>query len=164
MDARLVRIDRPERARPVDSRWSAAGDVVSLSDGFPVLACNTASLDDLNSRLVDGPGIDRFRANIVVDGVAPWEEETWTSMWFGEVAFVATKPCSRCSVIIDQVHGRPSRNSDALRLLATINPDAKGCPAFGRNLIPRSGGEVRIGDVVTARKAATAAEASSSRG
>lgn len=41
-----------------------------------------ASLDDLNARLDDSIEVPmhRFRPNIVLNGIAPWEEDTWSKL------------------------------------------------------------------------------------
>ena len=40
--------------------------------GFPILVIARASLDELNSRLPKPLPMERFRPNLVIDGVAPW--------------------------------------------------------------------------------------------
>ena len=40
--------------------------------------------------------MDRFRANIVVAGAAPWAEDAWGGLRVGELEFSSVKPCGRC--------------------------------------------------------------------
>ena len=48
---------------------------VSFADGFPILVCNSASLEHLNSRMPEKIPMERFRPNIVIDGLEPFEED-----------------------------------------------------------------------------------------
>ena len=68
----------PDTIRQVDRDYARDGDQVGFADGYPVLIASLDSLADLNTRLpnhIGAVGIDRFRANIVVSGAAPWAEE-----------------------------------------------------------------------------------------
>jgi uncharacterized protein len=38
----------------------------------------------------------RFRPNLVVEGAAPFAEDTWERLRIGEVTFRQTEPCDRC--------------------------------------------------------------------
>lgn len=99
-----VRSVNPEFARH-------ASDQVGFADGYPYLLGSEASLADLNARLPVGAGplpMNRFRANIVIDGEAdqPYAEDTWKDIRIGDMRFGLTKPCVRCSVpTIDQATG-----------------------------------------------------------
>ena len=48
---------------------------------------------------------DRWRANIVVEGAQPWEEDLWQQISIsdgsdGVVQLVSVRPCDRCKVLI----------------------------------------------------------------
>ena len=133
-------------ARQVDLRYAEPDDRVAFADGFPFLLISQASVDDLNSRLDEGVPVDRFRANIIVDGCAPHAEDGWSTVTIGEVDFRVAKPCARCVVITtDQLDG--TRSAEPLRTLAsyrTIN----GKVLFGQNLVHRGPGTLRVGDKV----------------
>ena len=51
---------------------------VSLTDGYPILIANEASLEVVNHRLKEKQKntipMSRFRPNIVVEGMKPWAE------------------------------------------------------------------------------------------
>ncbi|MBR1221531.1 MOSC domain-containing protein [Bradyrhizobium sp. U87765 SZCCT0131] len=148
-DYRLVYMESPGTARPVDPRFGIATDRVSFADEFPLLLVNKASLDDLNARLEHPVDIRRFRANVVVEDAAAWAEDGWRALEFGGVRFRVAKPCSRCAVItIDQEQGRRSRDNEPLRTLATFRRNARGEVIFGQYLIPDGSGRIRTGDAV----------------
>ena len=148
---RLVHMPDPERARPVDPDFSDAGDTVTFADGFPLLVTTLASLGDLETRLGRGVGMDRFRANLVVEGAEPWAEDGWRQLAVGGVRFEGRKDCARCAVTtVDQETGERSPETEPLRTLASFRRKAQGRIIFGMNLIPRAGGRIAIGDRVAA--------------
>jgi uncharacterized protein YcbX len=103
---RLVRFD-PEHRRPSSSQWTGGAEALNqFSDGFPLLVASTASLDHLNARLSaagHGPvGIERFRPNIVLEGIEAHDEDRVDVLRIaadeGEVVLRIVKPCSRCPI------------------------------------------------------------------
>ena len=148
---RLVHMAEPATARRVDPAFSAATDHVSFADGFPLLVTNMASLDDLNGRLGRPVGMDRFRANVVVEGARAWEEDGWAVLRIGGVRFLGPQDCARCAVpTIDQDTGVKSDDDEPLRTLASFRRKAAGRIIFGQNLIPCGGGRIAVGDTLTA--------------
>lgn len=146
---RLVHMAEPATARPVDPAFSEPSDRVSFADGFPVLLTNTASLDDLNGRLGLPVGMDRFRANVVVEGAPAWAEDGWTRLRIGGVAFLGAKDCARCAVpTVDQDTGVRAADNEPLRTLASFRRKAGGRIIFGMNLIPRGRGRISVGDAL----------------
>ncbi len=72
---RLVRFD-PATPRECSPEWTpGARAVTEFSDGFPMLVISRASLADLNSRLPKALPMERFRPNIVIDGVDAYDED-----------------------------------------------------------------------------------------
>jgi uncharacterized protein YcbX len=103
---RLVRFD-PAHQRLSDPKWTGAVTAENaFADGFPLLVANSASLADLNARLTArgaAPvGMDRFRPNLVLDGLQPWDEDHIDEIAFstdeGPVRLKLVKPCVRCSI------------------------------------------------------------------
>jgi uncharacterized protein YcbX len=103
---RLVRFD-PDQKRLSEKRWTGAIDAENaFADGFPLLVVNLASLADLNARLAErgaAPvGIERFRPNLVLDGVPAWDEDHLDAITIeaegGAVVVKLVKPCVRCSI------------------------------------------------------------------
>lgn len=76
--------------------------LVGFADGFPLLITNQASLEDLNHHLAarDHPpiGMNRFRPNIVIQGLAAYEEDYVSHLQLGDLTFALVKRCTRCSM------------------------------------------------------------------
>jgi uncharacterized protein YcbX len=136
-----------ENTRPVDPDYAFAPDnKTSLSDGYPVLIMGQSSLDDLNARLEDRVGVDRFRPNIVFEGGIPYEEDTLKRFMIGSVAMEGVKPCGRCVMTtIDQQTGAGGKEP-----LATLSTYRKvgNKVLFGQNVIPVSEGFISVGDEI----------------
>jgi len=109
-NVRLLRFDETS-FRKLDPEW--IGDTkatAAFSDVLPFLVVNTASLDALNKMRADRGmppcTIDRFRANIVLNGLEAWAEDEIPALQIGEIKIDLTRPCSRCRVpSIDQQTG-----------------------------------------------------------
>ncbi|MEW6338752.1 MAG: MOSC domain-containing protein [Acidobacteriota bacterium] len=143
--ARLVRLPSGTR-RCVDPRRARPGDQVGFADGYPFLLVSEGSLDELNRRLARPVGIDRFRANIVIEGCLPHEEDEWSEVRIGGIDFRVVKPCARCVVVTtDQRSGE--RDPEPLRAMSSYR-SAEGKVLFGQNLIHDGRGPVRVGDAV----------------
>lgn len=101
---RLVRFD-PSRQRPSSAEWTQGIEALNqFSDGFPFLVISQASLDDLNSRLAAPLPMNRFRPNIVVDGLPAYGEDDVYEFRSDAVALRVVKPCARCAITTtDQV-------------------------------------------------------------
>ena len=149
-DARLVWMPDDAR-RLVDERFAHDGEITSFSDGFPFLVLGRSSVDDLNARIEAGGGqsvgAERFRANFIVDGAPPYDEDTWARFRIGDCEFEAVKPCSRCPIpTLDQTTGE-RQGPEPLRTLATYR--RVGDKAFlAQNALARRLGTVRVGDEV----------------
>jgi hypothetical protein len=141
---RLVRFHH-DVVRPTSVKWT--GGVPSqtrFADGYPLLLIGQASLDDLNLRLkAVGRApltMDRFRPNLVVDGLEAFEEDYLASLSAGPVGIRPVKPCARCPIpSIDQATGVPG--PDPLDILQTYraNPRLDGAVCMGMNCIVSSG-------------------------
>lgn len=146
----LVKMPQPS-VRQVDPTYALPGDRVGFADAFPFLLISQASLDDLNERLsargeAELP-MNRFRPNLVVDGVEAFAEDGWRRIRIGGVEFRVCKPCARCAITtVDQASAATGR--EPLRTLASYRR-VGGKVMFGQNLIHDSPGELRLGDAVT---------------
>ncbi|MFI8189326.1 MOSC domain-containing protein [Streptomyces sp. NPDC085946] len=151
---RLVHLDDPAVRRPVDPEYALPGETVSFADGYPLLLTSVASLDALNSLIAQGGHaqegpvpMNRFRPNVVVAGTAAWAEDDWTRVTVGEVAFRVAKPCGRC-VVTTTDQGTAERGREPLLTLGRHRRRGSKL-LFGQNLVPLSGGTIRVGDPVT---------------
>ncbi len=150
LDVRLVWMP-DEARREVDPNYALQAEITSFADGFPFLVVSRASVDDLNERIAQNGGemvgAGRFRANFLVAGAAPYEEDSWARFRIGECEFEVVKPCSRCVIpTLDQTTGE--RTSDEpLRTLSTYRR-VNGRILLAQNALPRRLGRVRVGDQV----------------
>ncbi len=146
------RLERPVRLvympatshRPTDEKF--ASGLNSFSDGFPYLIISQASLDDLNGRLTDRVGMERFRPNLVIAGGTAFQEDAWRRIHIGAARFDLVKPCARCVITTtDQLTGE--RGKEPLRTLATYRSIGNKV-MFGMNAVGDLQGELRVGDTV----------------
>ena len=152
---RLVRFD-PDSQRMASKKWTGGRAVPTrFSDGYPILLTSQASLDDLNQKLRaqgrDALPMNRFRPNIVIDGVEAFEEDYAETLSTAKIRLQPVKPCPRCPIpSIDQATGKPG--PDPLDILQSyrINPKVDGGITFGMNTILLEGeGEImRVGEEI----------------
>jgi len=90
----------------------------------------------------------RFRSNVAIDGLAPWEEQTWVGrkIRVGSVEFDVVKPKTRCLA----THANPQTGERDLPILTTLTQKfSQENPTFAVAMLPSSrGGEIRLGDKV----------------
>jgi uncharacterized protein len=148
--ARLLRVTDASAEQIV--RGSAGSADFARPDMSPVLIISEASLTDLNSRLDTPVKMNRFRPNIVVSGIAAYEEETWSEVTIGGVKFVASsEPCGRCSLInIDQERGEKA-GKEPLKTLARYRRSQAGPVIFGKYMVPVNVGVINLHDEVSSR-------------
>lgn len=150
-EVRLVRL--PEhRRRPARGPGAREGDEVSFADSLPALLVNLASVRELEARVGEPLGAERFRPNLVVEGTPPFAEDAWREIRIGGaggVRFEVARPCPRCGLVTaDPETGRIHPRGEPLRTLATFRRGPSGEVFFGQNLIPRSLGMLRVGDPI----------------
>jgi uncharacterized protein len=144
--ARLVHM-HDDTVRPVDPRFANGTERVSFADGFPFLLISEGSLHTLNEKLATPLPMNRFRPNLVVDGVEPHAEDGWTRIQIGEITLDVVKPCARCvTTTVDQATAE--RSKEPLRTLATYRKVGSEV-MFGQNVIHRTTGRLQVGDRVT---------------
>ena len=138
--ANEVRSCDPQRAQP--------GDQTRFADGFPLLIISEASLADLNARLENPVGMDRFRPNIVVNGCAAFAEDKWRKIEVNGLPLRIVDRCARCSVpTVDQMTGTLS-GPEPIHTLSSYR-EQDGEVFFGVNAVPDRTGTISIGDTVT---------------
>lgn len=137
--ARLVR-SPPDSARRADPRY--AGEIpapIAFPDGFPLLVCNRASLDDLNGHLPQPVPMDRFRPNVVVAGLPAFAEDRIERLHAGAVTLRLVKPCTRCVIpSIDQITGLPGSDPSPVLRARRFDRALRGV-TFGENAVIEAG-------------------------
>lgn len=157
---RLVRF-RENVVRSTSTTWTGGVPAETrFADGYPLLAVGEASLADLNARLLaagrDAVPMNRFRANLVIDGIDAFEEDYMATFTAGDAVIAPVKPCSRCPVpSIDQATGVPG--PDLLDILGTYRANARldGAICFGMNCIVTAGegAQLQVGQQIDAELA-----------
>lgn len=155
--ARLVRFDdRAKRAS--DPRRTGGIEALNrFSDGYPLLLIARATLADFNRRWTQAGHaplpMDRFRPNVVLDGVGPYEEDHLASLEHADFALRPVKACARCSIpSVDQATG--AVGPAPLELLATYRFDAglQGATLGQNAVLARGlGATLRIGEQLAER-------------
>jgi len=136
---RLVRV-APDMARAANVKFAGTTPApLGFVDGYPLLVCNRASLEDLNRRLPRPIPIERFRPNIVLGGLPAWAEDRIDTLLMGEVTVRLVKPCTRCSIPSrDPCTGEPA--TDPLPALRKFRFDRELLGVtFGENAVIERG-------------------------
>ena len=146
---RLARFDPAER-RLASKQWTGEFEAeTAFTDGFPLLVTSTASLAELNRRLVaaghDAVSMQRFRPNLVLDGVLDAHGEDFIDELSldspdGPVLLKLVKPCGRCTIPDVDPASALQGHAIADTLAAyRAEPRIGGGLAFGMNAIIVSG-------------------------
>jgi uncharacterized protein YcbX len=145
---RLVSV-APETHNRIDAQFSPRADAeTAFTDGYPIMAALQESLDDLNTRLERPVPMERFRPSVVVSGATAWSEDDWRLIRFGDLVCDVVKPCARCVVTTtDQLTGERNERQEPLRTLATFRTISGLGAIFGQNVVPRSTGMLRVGEL-----------------
>jgi uncharacterized protein YcbX len=140
----------PEATRRLSNpRHAGEGRLVGFADGYAFLVVSEASLEALNARLARPVPMDRFRANIVVKGAAPFEEDGWEAFAAGSAVLRMAKPCGRCQVTTtDQATGEVT-GPEPLATLSAWRDSPEFGARFGMNAVTVRAGALRVGDAVT---------------
>ncbi|GAB3462074.1 MOSC N-terminal beta barrel domain-containing protein [Massilia terrae] len=141
---RLVRFRR-DVVRPTSTKWTGGVPAdTRFADGYPLLLIGAASLADLNRRLAAAGRaplpMDRFRPNLVVDGIDAYEEDFLASLAADGLVLKPVKPCARCPIpSIDQATGSAGPDPLDIMLSYRANPRMDGAVCFGMNCIVVAG-------------------------
>jgi uncharacterized protein YcbX len=123
--------------------------ITEFSDGFPILVISRASLAELNSRLPKSLPMERFRPNVVIDGVEAYGEDRIHELRVGEVTLRLVKACTRCSITTTDQKAGAVDGDEPLRTLKQYRFDRelRGV-VFGQNaiVVKGVGARLRVGD------------------
>ena len=123
----------------------------SFFSASPVSLANRASLEDLNGRLGTPAPMDRFRMNIVVDGLRPYEEDDLESLGNEAVQLLQVTLAERCIIITTDQQTGERPKSDLMKVLGQYRRKKKE-DSFGSGLIfgnymtVAREGTLRVGD------------------
>jgi uncharacterized protein len=153
-DCRLVRFD-PTHRRLSDRDWTGEVEAeIRFADGFPMLALSTASLSDLNGRLARQLPMNRFRPNIVLEGLEPYDEDRIEELCGDGVRLKLVKACTRCRITTTNQDSGEVEGDEPLRTLRgyRYDPDLRGV-CFGQNaiVIEGAGASLRRGQTLDIR-------------
>jgi len=152
-ELRLVWCDDPER-RPLNPSYSRPGDHTALADGYPVTLASLDSMARLNDWIVEEAllrgeepatplPIERFRANLVVQGAEAFAEDDWQRVRIGDVVFRKAKLVDRC--VMTTISERDLTTAkEPIRTLAR-HRQWDGKTWFAIQLIPETTGPIEVG-------------------
>jgi uncharacterized protein YcbX len=142
---RLVRFD-PAQRRLSERAWTGAIEAENrFSDGFPLLMLSAASLGELNGRLAVPLPVNRFRPNLVLEGLQPYDEDRIDELYGSEadgneVRLKLVKPCTRCRITVTNQDTGELEGDEPLRTLRSYRYDARlHGVCFGQNAIVAQG-------------------------
>jgi uncharacterized protein YcbX len=141
---RLVRFD-PDQKRLSSKRWTGDIDAENqFADAFPLLVTSTASMAELNRRLalqeVPAMGPERFRPNLVIDGLDAHGEDVLDELRFdtdeGPVVLKLVKPCTRCTIPnVDPATGEQGHQPGDTLAGYRADPRMDGAITFGMDAV-----------------------------
>jgi len=154
---RLVRPGKPWRINFPIPQFDLLHDEPKQSffAASPVSLGSLESLQDLNGRLEQPVPMDRFRLNVVVEGLGAFGEDEVVKLGNDAVTLAQVTPAERCIIITtDQKTGERPK-SDLMKVLSEYRKKPKE-ERFGTGLIFGSymtvahAGTLRVGDELTA--------------
>nr|ACZ16566.1 hypothetical protein [uncultured bacterium] len=143
------------RAVPLDEFAVIDGTNQSrFVDVAPVLVTNVGSLEDLNGKLANQVPMNRFRPNVVVEGLGAFEEDSVATLDGDGWQLVRATHCERCAVTCtDQETGE--RTSEPLATLKSYRHRENGYAGgvmFGAYMGVIGKGTIRVGDPLRVTK------------
>lgn len=137
---RLVRFD-PAARRLSNHDWTEGRDVPTrFTDGYPLLVLSQASIDDLSARVGRKLVVERFRPNLLIDGVTAYGEDAAARLTIGNATFALTKACTRCVITTVNPDTGVREDDEPIATLKRYRHDAalRGV-VFGRNAYALTG-------------------------
>jgi len=153
---RLVRFD-PAHRRVSDRDFTGRTPGYSrFADAYALLVLSLASLADLNTRLPAALPMNRFRPNVVLDGIEPYGEDAVHELRAGPLTLRLVKACTRCTIPTTDQLTAARDPAEPLRTLRGYrwNAALRGV-TFGQNaiVVEGAGTPLRVGqEVGTARR------------
>ncbi|WP_377295643.1 MOSC domain-containing protein [Rhizobium sp. SGZ-381] len=149
---KLVHFDAMSR-RSASADWAGPDTPVAFGDGYQILVTTTGSLAALNADMAahgeEPVGMDRFRANVVIDHDEPFAEDGWGSIEIGGVVLYLVKPCARCIMTTQDQKTGSREGASPMPAMGRIRMSADRRvpgPLFGWNAVPVGSGRIAVGD------------------
>jgi MOSC domain-containing protein len=153
-ECRLVRFD-PAHRRLSSMEWTNGLEAENrFSDGYPLLVIGRASLDDLNARLGRALPMNRFRPNVVIEGLGPYDEDRVDELFDESVRLRIVKPCTRCKITVTEQSTGDVDGVEPLRTLKSYRHDRTlNGVLFGQNaiIVQGRGAALRLGQQLSVR-------------
>ena len=145
--------ENPLKGQPMRLPLKLVGDGATPryqdNEGGQVTLHSSASIASAGVALGDAELDEaRFRHNIVIEGVAAWDELTWVGrkLRVGAVTFETVVPKVRCLA----THANPRTGERDLKVMQTLVQAFKQRePTLGIGMLSREGGDIAKGDEVT---------------
>ena len=104
---------------------------------------NIQSINDFQKKINKKVEISRFRGNICIDGIKPWEEQEWIGkiIKINNISFKVEKNIPRCAAI----NLTPTTDDNSLNLLQSLKKTYNHFE-MGIYLSPLDNGEINLGD------------------
>ena len=142
-DLRLVRFDPSFRRLCNPAFAGDSGANTGFADGYPLLVIGTASLADLNGKLLArgtaALPMNRFRPNIVLDGIDAYDEDHLSRINIGDAQLRMVKPCTRCRITTTDQDTADVGDEPLATLAGYRNNPRLGGVTFGMNAIVSAG-------------------------
>jgi len=106
---------------------------------------NTESVNDFQKKTNEKVEISRFRGNICIDGIKPWEEREWIgkTIKINDISFKVEKNIPRCVAI----NLKPTTDDNSLNLLQSLKKNYNHFE-MGIYLTAIDDGKINLGDKV----------------
>jgi uncharacterized protein YcbX len=149
---KLVRYQK-QSFRDITKAATSVVKETMFADGHPVLLANENSLKDLNFKLTSqnssASRMERFRANIIIDGLEAFAEDRIHEVKIGETILTQPKLCARCPIVTQDEETGTVISKETLKTLADYRKVGSGHGVmFGLNLTPSKLGLIRLNDLV----------------
>ena len=153
-NVRLVWQDDPARRSVSPDHGGNCAEPLSLADAGRLLLVTTVSLAQLNDWIgaaAEQMVIERFRPNVVIDGVdEPFAEDRWRQLRIGNVDYRFAEHCDRCVVTTIDPHTL-QHGKEPIRTLARERK-WDGKTWFGIRIVPLGVGTLAVGNAVTVQE------------
>jgi uncharacterized protein YcbX len=124
----------------------------SFVDVSPVMIVNQATLEDLNNRISEPVTVHRFRPNVVVQGLAAFDEDRITGISGDQLELDHVCPCERCTIVNTDHETGLISGKEPLNMLSQYRRITDGYDSgilFGDYFNVLKGGTLKVGDVLT---------------